>query len=217
MAASSGPDSITDGLVLSLDSRDTKSNPKTGTTWRDRSSIGAHFTLPSGINTGNSIDFSDTSASRGAPTAWQVTDEMTIDTWFYSATNGTHTGCCDTLFGRYDFRFFIIGTSLYTMISFNNGGSRYYQHPNVTTGYNEWHHVLGMRRNNRFIIWVNGVERHNSTFGTGLDLYNVGDTYYFAGSRHPDLQIAKSRIWDRGLSDSEIKQLYNSDKSHFRG
>jgi hypothetical protein len=217
MASSTGPDSITDGLVLSLDSRDTKSNPRTGTTWYDRSGTGAHFTIPSGINTGNSIDLSDTTSTRGAATAWQVTNEMTIDTWFYAADGGTHSGCCDTLFGRYDFRFFIINSSLYTMISFNNSGNRYYQHPNISISYDAWHHAVGMRRDDKFIIWVDGVERHNSSFGTGLDLYNVGDTYRLAQSRHSDLQIAKSRIWNRGLSDAEIKQLYNNDKSHFGG
>lgn len=215
MGAAGGPNGVEDGLVLSLDSRDLKSNPRTGTTWYDRSSIGAHFGIPSGINTTNVLDFSDTQASRGAPTAWQVLDNFTIDTWFYAATGGVHSGCCDTLFGRYDFRFFIINNLIYTMISFNNAGARYYQHPNLSFNYDEWHHAVGMRRDDRFIIWFDGVERYNGTFGSGKDLYNVGDSFLLAQSRHSNLKVAKARAWDRGLTDAEIERLYNNDKRYF--
>ena len=215
MGAAGGPNGVEDGLVFSVDSRDIKSNPRTGTTWYDRSPIGAHFSVEAPIVGTSTMNFSNRQSSRVSPTAWRGTSELTIDTWFYAATGGLHSGCCDTLFGRYDFRFFVINNSLYTMISFNNAGARYYQHPNLGFNYDEWHHAVGMRRNDKFIIWLDGVERYNGTFGAGKDLYNVGGDFQFAQSRHSNLQIAKARVWDRGLSDAEIEQVYNNDRSYF--
>ena len=73
-----------------------------------------------------------------------------------------------------------------------------------------------MRRNNRYIIWLNGVEVYNTDYGTGEFLYGAGDTWSFAGnSRHPDLRIGAARIWDRGLTDAEILGMYNNQKARF--
>ena len=45
MSSSSGPDIITNGLILSLDAADRKSYPGSGTTWFDRSGRGNNATL----------------------------------------------------------------------------------------------------------------------------------------------------------------------------
>ena len=67
-----------------------------------------------------------------------------------------------------DFRFFQIGGSIYTMIGFTNAsGGRTYQHPSFSVSYDNWHHIVGMRRNNRFIIWIDGVERYNTNYLIG--------------------------------------------------
>jgi hypothetical protein len=98
------------------------------------------------------------------------------------------------------------------MISFDNGG-RYYQHPAFTVAYDQWHHIVGARRDNRFIIWANGVEIHNSTFGTGLPLYNVTSTWYISTTRQSNVDFGSLRIYNRGLTDSEILQNFNARKN----
>jgi hypothetical protein len=48
MATEGGPNIITDGLVLALDAANTKSYPRTGTTWKDLSGNGNNGTLING-------------------------------------------------------------------------------------------------------------------------------------------------------------------------
>jgi len=213
-----GPNIIRDGLVLALDGASIRSNPKTGTTWYDISGNGNNFTLSSPtVNSGDSINFSNSSAREISSTDdYNNTSELTMDTWFYYHTGGVHTGCCDTVFGRYHFRTFIIGNLLYTMIGFDNGSGVSYQHPNVTVSPNQWNHMVSMRRNDRFVMVLNGTTVHDSTYGSGLPLANTTAAVDFAGSnRHSDLRIGAARIWNRGLSDDELTQNFNAEKNRF--
>lgn len=211
-----GPTIVTDGLVLLLDAGSKRSYPDTGTTWYDLSETNAHWPLPTGVYNVGTMNYTSDRSSLIPPTSWQSTTDLTIEMWYKPNTGGIHTGCCDTIFGRYDFRFFQIGSNLYTMIGFDNGsGGRTYQHPSYSVSYDNWHHVVGMRRDNRYIIWIDGVERYNTTFGAGLNLYTVGDTWNISSTTHTDVDITINRIYNRGLSDSEILQNYNSQKNRF--
>ena len=210
-----GPTIVTDGLVLGLDAGSKRSYPGTGTTWYDLSKTNAHWTLPTAsVFDSGTMNYTSNTSSLVPPTDWKSTTDLTIETWYKPNSGGINTGCCNTVFGRYDFRFFQIGVSLYTMISFDNGG-RYYQHPAYSVSYDEWHHLVGMRRDNRFIIWIDGVEKHNSSFGTGLPLYDVNGTWSMSSGAHSNIDITSNRIYNRGLSDSEILQNYNSQKNRF--
>ena len=210
-----GPHTITNGLVFAAEPTSPRSYPGTGTVWKDISKEQHNTSNPSGAWTNNFngyMNYTSDQTSITSPSAWRGTDELTIEMWYRPATNGIYTGCCDTIFGRYDFRFFQINASLYTMISFDNGG-RYYQHPAFTVAYDQWHHIVGARRDNRFIIWANGVEIHNSTFGTGLPLYNVTSTWYISTTRQSNVDFGSLRIYNRGLTDSEILQNFNARKN----
>tara|TARA_R110002050_G_scaffold299396_1_gene464831 strand:+ start:1421 stop:2071 length:651 start_codon:yes stop_codon:yes gene_type:complete len=210
-----GPHTITNGLVFAAEPTSPRSYPKTGTVWKDLSQIHHNTSIPSGAWTNSYngyMNYTSDQTSITSPSEWRGTDELTIEMWYRPATNGVYTGCCDTIFGRYDFRFFQINASLYTMISFDNGG-RYYQHPAFTVAYDQWHHIVGARRDNRFIIWANGVEIHNSTFGTGLPLYNVTSTWYISTTRQSNVDFGSLRIYNRGLTDSEILQNFNARKN----
>jgi hypothetical protein len=139
------------------------------------------------------------------------TTDQTIEIVYKPNTGGIYTGCCDTIFGRYNFRFFQIGTSLYTMIGFDNGsGGSYYTHPAFTVAYDKWHHIVGARRDNRFIIWIDGVEKYNTTYGSGDNLYTTGNnTYDLSATRHTSVDFSSCRVYTKGLSDSEILQNYH--------
>ena len=202
---------VTDSLKLNLVPTSTISYPRSGTDILDLSGTGADWTIPSDVfNSSTGVfNYASDVSSKSPPSAWQSTTDLTVEVLYKPNTGGVYTGCCDTIFGRYDFRFFQIGASLYTMIGFDDGnGTRIYQHPAYSVSYDKWHHILAIRRNNRYIIWIDGVERYNTTYGTGLALWDPTETYYISSTRHTNIDYAACRIYNKGLSDSEILQNY---------
>ncbi len=234
----STPNVVTDGLVLHLDAGNNSSyinssnyydcgygcqyyssNPgctNCNTQWKDISGFGNDWGI-AGTYNGTSFTYNSTQLSRAASSDWATTAERTIDTWFYPASGGINTGCCETIFGSYWFRFFMIGQNIYTMIGFANSNGSYntYQHPAYTISYDTWHHIVGMRRGNNYIIWINGVEMYNTTFGSGLILYDPTGTYYISNPSHSNVRIGSVKIYNRGISDQEIRQNFNAGRQRF--
>lgn len=215
MSTFGGPRIVTDGLVLYLDAANTKSYPGTGTLWKDLSKKSNDWTIPSNSLLDNSINFVNNSAQINADNDWSTNiKELTIECIYNPIS--TYTGCCDTIFGTYYFRFFQIGTSLYTMIGFGSGGTFVtYQHPAFEVSYGRYHHIVGMRRNDRYIIWIDGVEMYNTNFGSGNDLWELYNTWQLSAPTHPNIKIAEVRIYNRGLTDSELTQNFSATKYRF--
>jgi hypothetical protein len=184
------------------------------TQWRDISGYGNDWSV-AGTYNGAYFTYNSTSTSRSYSTDWATTSERTIDTWFYPPSGGIYTGCCQTIFGQYWFRFFMIGQSIYTMIGFASGGTYTYQHPAYTIAYDTWHHIVGMRRGNDYIIWIDGVEMYNATFGSGLNLYDPTGSYYVSDNTHTNVRIASAKIYNRGLTNAEITQNFNAGRQRF--
>lgn len=230
------PNVVTDGLVLWLDAGNTSSygnadtyydcgygcqyyssNPgctNCNTQWKDMSGYGNDWGATGTFN-GTHFTYNSQSQSRIASSNWATTAERTIDIWFYPTSGGIYTGCCETIFGQYWFRFFMIGQSIYTMIGFASGGSYTYQHPAYTISYDTWHHIVGMRRGNDYIIWIDGVEMYNTTFGSGLNLYDPTGDYYISNNSHSNVKISSAKIYNRGLTNNEIIQNFNSGRQRF--
>lgn len=231
------PTVATDGLVLWLDAANDSSYKNTSTyydcgygcqyyssnpgctncntLWKDMSSYGNDWGVAGTHNT-TYFTYSSTQLSRGYSTDWATTSERTIDVWFYPPSGGIYGGCCETIFGQYWFRFFMIGQNIYTMIGFNNNAGSYtYQHPAYTIAYDTWHHIVGMRRSNRYIIWIDGVEMYNTDFGTGLNLYDPTGSYYISATSHTNVRIASAKIYNRGLTDAEIVNNFNAGRQRF--
>ena len=84
MGLSHSPRIVTDGLVLCLDAANSRSYPKTGTTWTDRSTSGNNGTLTNGptfdTNNGGSIVFDGSNDS--VVTSDFDLDYISIFTWF---------------------------------------------------------------------------------------------------------------------------------------
>ena len=224
MAFHNNPKIATDGLVCCLDANDAQSYPGSGNDWFDLTghndwTITAGSSFSNGVLTLDDINAGNDSGA-SPPSAWQGSTDCTIDTWYNMTT--PFGSCCDTIFGRYDFRFFQIGTSIYTMISFeaNNtpgytDGARYYQHPSYTISSGVWHHLVGMRRGGRFIIWIDGVEKYNADFGTSLYLYGATNENWYINTNRHNAKYGVCRIWNRGLSDDEILQNFNAQRSMY--
>lgn len=228
------PSVSTNGLVLHLDAGESNSFNSSGyyydcgygcqyyssnpgctncnSQWKDISGYGNDWGVAGTYNNGTYFTYNNTQLSRGYSTDWATTSERTIDTWFYPVSGGINTGCCETIFGQYWFRFFMIGQNIYTMIGFDGA---YYQHPAYTISYDTWHHIVGMRRSNRYIIWIDGVEMYNTTFGTGMSLYDPTGSYYISATSHSNVRIASSKIYNRGITDEEILQNFNAGRQRF--
>ena len=209
------PAIVTNGLILNLDAGFTPSYPTTNTTWYDVSPIGTNTAIPnSNTYSSSTMNYVYNSSDIGALSSAGAYDN-TMECWFYVPSGGSYGGCCQTIFGTYWFRTFLIGQSLYTMIGFFTGSGYTYQHPAFTISYNAWHCAVGARRDNRYIIWIDGVEVYNGDFGSGLSLYDAVGYWSISNPSHPNIKVAISRMYNRGLSNSEILQNYNANKSRF--
>jgi hypothetical protein len=208
-------DIVTDGLILNLDAGFVGSYPITNTTWYDLSSNGTNTSIPdSSTYSSSSMNYIYNSSNLGGLYSAGAYDN-TMECWFYVPSGGSYQGCCQTIFGTYWFRTFLIGTALFTMIGFWTGETYTYQHPAFDISYDAWHCAVGVRRDNRYIIWIDGVERYNGDFGSGMSLYDAVGDWYISNSSHPNIKVAIARMYNRGLSNSEILQNYNSNKSRF--
>lgn len=205
----------TNGLILNLDAGFVPSYPTTNTTWYDVSPNGTNTAIPNtGTYSNGSMNYAYNSSVIGSlPSADPYND--TMECWFYVPSGGSYEGCCQTIFGTYWFRTFLIGSALFTMIGFWTGSTYTYQHPAFTISYNAWHCAVGARRDNRYIIWIDGVEVYNGDFGSGMSLYDAVGYWYISDPSHPNVKVAIARMYNRGLSDAEILQNYNANKSRF--
>ena len=87
----------------------------------------------------------------------------------------------------------------------------------ITNG--QWHHIVGSWDGSTKRIYVDGVDKASvsksgalTTTSNGAAIGSFGGTssgYYFGG----DIAIVK--IYDKGLSATEVKQNYNSQKNRF--
>jgi len=216
---------VDDGLVLCLDANASTSYPGSGTDWFDltgnadfiiNGSSYAYSSDPARINLDDIYARNDVSS---VPAAWQGAQECTIDLWY--RMQSMYGSCCPTIFGRGDFRFFQIGNHMYTMIGFNDPSyGRRYQHPafnmaDMPGSTTAWHHCVGMRRGDDYIIWIDGVERYNTTYGIGWELWGATNQNWDVNSGTHDADYAVARIWNRGLSDDEILHNFNAQRSRF--
>jgi hypothetical protein len=202
------------GLIYCFDARNIKSYPGTGTTLYDVSGNNVSHSSNSVYNAAGYMNYTADADGLTVPgpfAPWEHTIECV-----YRATS-PGTGCCDTVFGTYWFRFFLINSSIYTMIGFANADGTYkqYQHPAFDAPTGSWHHVIGMRRNDRYIIWLNGVERYNTNYGTGDPLFSNSGSYVISGGQHANIDIAIARTYNRGLTNTEILNNYSGLKDRY--
>lgn len=228
MSSSTGPDIITDGLVLHLDASDIKSYPGSGTTWFDRSGNGNNGTLVNGVgfssSNGGSFVFNG-SSNRGIQLAGTnlSLNQMTISSWNYS-TNYNQNG--------FMFEKTTDGTVNTQYSLFYNGSNQIYYRTyglssldlSITTSdaviNSRWNNIIATFDGVNKRIYVNGILRGTSANLTGTVTQNLTGAayigtygnfagYYFNGN------IAQTHIYNRALTLLEIQQNFNASKSRF--
>ncbi len=244
MGVSGGPDIIQNGLVLSLDASDKNSYPGSGANWFDISGNNNHFTLfnsPSYNTSGYFVlDGVDDYIRSTNTLNLSNTNVVTVDIWlkvnsypvsipidivyehtsdFNSSTGGFVHSYNDNSLSQ-NFEVFIS----------NRGDSGYnigYWDKSV---YNDlgWKNSVAVldrnqssAENNLYLQsrLINAVSNPAAGY-SGNNTNNFANANFFIGSRNGTLYFANMnvfsiKIYNRALSQSEIIQNYNAQKSKF--
>ena len=145
-------------------------------------------------------------------------DSITVSAWI----KRTATGRLDLVIGKgssltnfsYNIYFNSNDTLAWEVSSNGNVSGRLILNTTATFTSGVWYHIVGIFSNGSANIYVNGINQPVTTSGTAVSVYNntanlfigyeVTDTsYYFRGT------IDEVRIYNRALSDAEVRYHYN--------
>ena len=228
MGAYGGPDIITDGLIFAIDAGSARSYPGSGTT--ADSLIGSHVgTLTNGVGfssaNGGTFVFDGTDDYISVPYSTQLdpTVGITFESWIYAPD--LTTVYYQELYrkenpnGRHLFSFQVSGT----ILSFGT--------QTTVSGYNEldasitpsalenkWLHAVASYQSGYKAIYINGdlIDSDTSITGTLVQANAAQIIGSIAGSgEFFEGNYASFKMYNRGLSATEIEQNYNAQKSRF--
>lgn len=240
MAGSTGPDIITNGLVLAVDAANHKSYPGSGTTVTDLSARGNTGTLVNGMSlvtdsvgglcfdgdgTNDNIQFGESVDTKG-------TDNNAITYECWVKREGTSTGTPRLMStDASDYNALFIATSgegsLYWRI--NIGGASKDRIYSSGLALNEWTHVVGTGEYNgsssfTSVLYINAQSVSSTTaVGTGTwgdgtarvfsILSNVEETHQNNNCLNGKVAIAN--VYNRALTSQEVLRNYNRTKNRF--
>jgi len=222
-----GPNIVTDGLVLHLDAANTKSYPGSGNTWSDLSGNGNDGTLVNGVGYDSSnldslsFDGVNDRVSLGTGNTVFPLHQISYEFIFKSLGTVPTTGTSPSLMGlTYGVRLFVQSTRL--LAGFDSMSSFDYLSTSGTNNYRDgkWYYVAVTHDGSNFKIYVNGTLSNSRTstwtgttrwptnsFNLGRD--NNNSNYFFYGN------IATFKLYNKALTPQEIQQNYNATKSRF--
>ena len=217
---------VTDGLVLALDAADRNSYPGSGTTWVDMSGNGNNGTLTNGPIFSN---------ANGGSIVFDATNDyvVTTTTTFTANTDFTYEVFCKS--DQYVGSTGILGNKGYwqaggpgAVIGNISNPQIVYMYITTDTAHYEmstgigptydWKYFALRRTGNTMEGFVNGV-RINTTrtiVGNIIDNSNRFWIGSYSGGGSPwKGNIALARVYNKSISNTEIQQNYNAQKSRF--
>ena len=219
MGTNYNPQIVTSGLVLALDAANPKSYPGSGTAWNDLSGLGNTGTLTGGptyVASNNVILFDGTNDYvSGANTAsTDLTVDMTIEVWFkLNATAGDWV----RIFGKGDSTNRTYGlwynVAAPGFLYQRYGGGFPGASVNSTVALQQWYHMVGTSNGSSHALYLNGVSVATSTAATPVlsssEGYRIGAATFHTFHNGP---IASVRLYNRGLSATEVLQNFNATR-----
>ena len=220
MATKYSPKTVTDGLLLSFDAANTKSYPRSGTTWTDLSGNSNNGTLTngptfSGANGGSIVyDGADDTVTCNLVTS--DANNVTMEAWFKATTlpgdrglilngNGGSNG--------YGLQFGACGTAGTTLYVFFGGlNCNVVSYGTLVT--NTWYQAVYTRTTSpgiSNILYINGISRSTNTSSNP----NAPAGSTLIGHSAFNGNIAIARIYNRALSVTEVLQNFNVTKNRF--
>ena len=215
-------DIVTDGLVMNLDAGNSLSYSGNGTAWTDLSGNNNNGVLMNGVSysnaDGGSLTFDGINdyVNLGTNTSLNTGDNVTIAAWvkpsvlsgryvIYSNRSSNQTGSSQLEIGSSDGN---VNTAYLTI-----PGIFAVKASSNSITVNNWQYVVYTRVGSLQSIYINGVNvtesvvaatfsdnNSNKTIGAGV----LTSPFYFKG------QISAVQIYNRGLSNEEIKQNFNA-------
>ena len=241
MGTTYSPNIVTDGLSYCFDAADENSVPLTATASGthytndltgndDATSTNAQLLTPNSSgyvhtpngNKPNVMYFTSDVMDPGAITATDPADAgsmyQSIDFWYFYGD--AKASCCDTIFGRYHFRVFQIGNTLYFMHGVVVDETGVYQHPTVGVSVNTWYHVVATRQDvggtNKFRMYLNNSKVIDSAYNPTANLWNyTGQSWGMSGVGHSHVYMSMARIYNKSLSEEEIEQNFEAHRGRF--
>jgi len=229
---------VTDSLTCNLDARFVGSYPNTGTTWYDLSGNNNNGGLGIGNPTFSTFDgkrsilFSnngkyvysppyDGFVLSTNPGISASGTSFTFEAWFYQLSGGSQTVILSNAGGCDGYRWGSQGGSAYWLLGnsdcsqYNEGGVA-----NSTTMIGRWVQMIGIfdRANTlgggtKFYHYINGtLEGSNAVYNPTIQLGTPGITACCGAF---DGYISVVRVYNRALTQTEITQNFNAQKSYF--
>jgi hypothetical protein len=216
---------VTNGLVLSLDAAKRDSYPGSGTAWRDISGNGNNGTLTNGptytSDNGGSIVFDGTNDFVSGSNVI-LTTEGTLIAWFKTSNTYSNNYLLSLPFSSGGNNGFDLGFSGVTtfrgVVTTTLGGSIELSY--ITTySDNQWHMAALTYSTSNAVLYYDGIYRTTSTQPSGILRQTVNGEFNIArfGSfgAYVGGNISLVQIYNRALSATEILQNYNAQKSRY--
>jgi surface protein len=208
---------VTDGLVLNVDAGFDGSYPASGTTWRDLSVSGNNGTLINSPgfydNGGGSIVFDGTDDYIVFSQVPTLTNQLTMECWFYlNAIQGQNQ---NRLISNFDYYvIYLVSASQLSFYMQNHGGGI------DSTGnsfLNSWNHIVATYNGTNRAIYINGVLKTTSSASGNINNGNILNIGAFQNQSQYTIngRMSQARIYNKGLTASEVLQNYNAMKDRF--
>ena len=235
----SGVKMVTNGLRIFYDAAQLRSYTGSGTTWSDLSGNGDTGTLTNGptfnSSNGGSIVFDGTNdyvtSTSQSNINFSPTTGYTIGSWVYPTYTDFNNGFSSFIAGRgnptvnSDIHFALMtawdsfGMGQVRGIVFGYDGFNSFGYIGGTNRWtnNAWNYIVATHLSNVVKFYVNGTNIGSiSNIGT-YDRNNAGHRYIISHAINNKLngRVAISHAYNRVLTDAEILQNYNTNKSRF--
>jgi len=224
-----GPNTITNGLVLSLDAANRKSYPGSGATWTDLSGNSNTGTLTNGptfssANGGTIVfDGTDDSVIIADNSTLDLAGNKTLGCWVYMGADSVGCGITgksnSTVFGM------ALGYGWngngFMALAWNSSNN-----PFIVKDLNrdilKWNYLVAIQDVTTRYIYVYDIEGVRfSSFSGGTHSWNntqaftIGNANNGSNPAPGNTRIAQTSIYNRALSPDEVLQNYNATKTRF--
>ena len=215
---------VTSELVLNYDAGFVGSYPTTASTWYDISGNSNNGTLTNGptysSSNGGTIVFDGTNDYVNGPgISSQLTGNITVEAWIYITSGPSDwvriigTGANPSGNRTFGLWYDINRRLLWQRY----GATDPSIYPANVLSYNTWYYVAATTSGSSNALYLNGSSIGSSTAAGPWPASNENVTIGSAVGIHTYLtgNISISRIYNRGLSSTEILQNYNAQKSRY--